>query len=172
MRQRILLVAEEIVLRARIGRALLSSGYAVELATDEKRALKLARDNKFEVAIVAPGSYPANLAMMLELRDTVPEMIVLAERLEEIARLHRSFPGSAVLLKSDEGALITRVREMTTGTIGEPAPVPSILCMEDCRLDLAGHVFITADSREVALTRAESEVLKELARHPCRVSIA
>ena len=169
MRQRILLVAEEIVLRARIGRALLSSGYAVELATDEKRALKLARDNKFEVAIVAPGSYPANLAMMLELRDTVPEMIVLAERLEEISRLHRSFPGSAVLLKSDEGALITRVSEMTTGTIGEPAPVPSILCMEDCRLDLAGHVFITADSREVALTRAESEVLKELARHPCRV---
>jgi class 3 adenylate cyclase/DNA-binding response OmpR family regulator/predicted ATPase len=169
MRQRILLVAEEIVLRARIGRALVSSGFAVELASDEKRALKLARENNFGMAIVAPGSYPANLAMMLELRDTVPQMIALAERLEEIARLHRSLPGSAILLKSDESALITRVSEMTTATTGEPAPVPSILCMEDCRLDLAGHVFVTAGGREVSLTRAESEILKELARHPCRV---
>jgi DNA-binding response OmpR family regulator len=55
MRERILLVAEGIVLCARIGRALQLSGYAVELATDEKRALELARDNNFEVA---PGSYP------------------------------------------------------------------------------------------------------------------
>ncbi len=169
MRQRILLVAEEIDLRARIGRALLSSGYAVELATDEKRALKLARDNNFQVAIVAPGPYPANLAMMLELRDTLPQMIVLAEGLEEIPRLRRSLPGSAILLKSDERAVISEVSEMTAGTAGEPAPAPSILYMENCRLDLAGHVFVTADGREVALTRAESEVLKDLARHPCRV---
>ena len=169
MGQRILLVAEEVDLRARIGRALLSSGYAVELASDQKRALHLAKDNDFEVAIVAPGSYPANLAMMLKLRDAVPQMIVLAEGQEEIARVHRSLPGSAILLKSDESALFTRVSEMTAGTAGKPAPVPSILCMEDGRLDLAGHVFVTAHGREVALTRAESDVLKELARNPCHV---
>jgi hypothetical protein len=69
------------------GRALLSSGYAVEPATDEKRVLKLARDSGFRMAIVAPGPYPANLATMLQLRNTLPQMIVLAERPEEIARL-------------------------------------------------------------------------------------
>ena len=169
MRQRILLVAEEIDLRARIGRALLSSGYAVELATDKKRALKLARNAYFQGAIVAPGLSPADLAMMLELRDAVPQMIVLAEGPDDIARLHRSLPGSAILLKSDESALITQLSEMTTGAAGKPLPVPSILCMEDCRLDLEGHVFVTADGREVALTRAESDVLKELAQYPCRV---
>jgi class 3 adenylate cyclase/DNA-binding response OmpR family regulator len=168
MRQRILLVAEEIDLCARIGRALLLSGHAVELATDKKRALKLARNINFQGAIIAPGSYPADLAMMLELRDTVPQMIVLAEGLEEIARLHRSLPGSAILLKSDESALITQVSKMTTGKAGRPSPVPSILRLQDCRLDLGGHVFVTADGREVALTRAESDVLKELARNPCR----
>jgi predicted ATPase/class 3 adenylate cyclase len=121
------------------------------------------------VAIVAPGFYPANLAMMLKLRDAVPEMIVLAEGQQEIARLHRSVPGSVIFLKSEESALFTRFSAMTAGTAGKPAPVPSILCLEDCRLDLAGHVFVTADGQEVALTRAESEVLKELAWKPCCV---
>jgi DNA-binding response OmpR family regulator len=58
MAQRILLVAEEIELRARIGRALLASGYAVELAGDQKRALHLANENNFEVAIVARERSP------------------------------------------------------------------------------------------------------------------
>ena len=69
MRQRVLLVAEEMDLRARFACALQSSGYAVELASDGKRALRLAADNHFQVAIVAPGPSPASLAMMLELRD-------------------------------------------------------------------------------------------------------
>ncbi len=169
MGRSVLLVAEEIELRARFGRGLLSSGYAVELAGDQKRALHLLKEKNFEVAIVSPGSYPANLAMMLELRDAVPQMIVLAERQAEIAHLHRSLRGSAILLKSDESAVLTRLREMTPETTEKPAPAPSILWMEDCRLDLAGHVFVTAHGREVALTRAESDVLKELARNPCRV---
>jgi hypothetical protein len=71
----------------------------VEPATDEKRVLKLARDSGFRMAIVAPGPYPANLATMLQLRNTLPQMIVLAERPEEIARLHHSIPGRAILLK-------------------------------------------------------------------------
>ena len=44
-----------------------------------KRALTLAADNHFRVAIVAPGPSPASLAMILTLRDTVPKMIVVAE---------------------------------------------------------------------------------------------
>jgi DNA-binding response OmpR family regulator/class 3 adenylate cyclase len=167
--RRVLLVVSDLDLRAKMARTLQSSGYAVELATDTKRALKLAWDTNLQVAIVAPGSYPADLAMMLELRDAVPQMVVLAEGPDEIARLHGSFPHSAILLKSDERALLTQLSKITTGAAGKPLTVPSILCMEDCRLDLAGHVFVTADGREVALTRAESDVLKELAQYPCRV---
>src|ERR1700730_7438579 len=96
---RILVVTEEIELRARIGRALLSSGYAVELASDQKRALHLAKENDFEVAIIAPGPYPANLETMLKLREVVPQLIVLAESQKEIDDLHRYLPDSAILLK-------------------------------------------------------------------------
>ena len=132
MRQRILLVAAEIDLRARIARGLQASGYAIELASDLKRALGLAADHNFQAAIVASESSPASLAMLLELRDTVPEMIVLAKEPDEIARLRRSLPGlDAIFLeKSNEGALIARVSEimeLADRTAREAALAPSII---------------------------------------------
>ena len=114
MRQRVLLVAGEMDLRARFARELHLSGYAVELACDENRALRLAAAGNLQVAIVAPGPSPTSLAMMLELRDTVPKMIVLAEGPDEIARLRRLLPGvdEFLLKSSNEGALTARVGEM------------------------------------------------------------
>ena len=84
--------------------------------------------------------------MLLELRDTVPEMIVLAKGSNEIARLRRSLPGlDAIFLeKSNEGALIGRVSEimeLADRTAGEAAPAPSIIGIEDCTLDLAAPNF-------------------------------
>ena len=58
MRQRVLLVAGEMDLRARFARELHLSGYAVELACDENRALRLAAAGNLQVAIVAPGPSP------------------------------------------------------------------------------------------------------------------
>ena len=174
MRHRILLVAAELDLRARFARELQSSGYAVELACDMKRALRLAADNHFRVAIVAPGPSPASLAMILALRDTVPKMIVVAEGPDEIARLRRSLPGvdEFILKSANEGALTTRVSEMMAladSAADERVSVPSIVYIGDCKLDLGGYVFVTPNGQEVALTRAESDLLKELVRSPCQV---
>src|SRR6202040_636374 len=55
------------------------------------------------------------------------------------------------------------------GTAHELVPIPSILYIGHCKLDLAGHVFVDGSGREVALTRAESDLLKILARSPCQV---
>ena len=174
MRQRVLLVAAALEVRTRFARQLQASGYAVELASDEKHALRLAHDNHYQVAIFAPGPSPDSLELMRELRDAVPKMIVLAEGSVDIDRLRRSLPtvDEFLLTSSNEGALTARVGEMMAladSAAGEPVPVPNILCIEDCRLDLAGHVFVDAKGREVALTRAESDLLKELARSPCQV---
>jgi DNA-binding response OmpR family regulator len=92
MRPRVLLVAAELDLRARFARELQSSGYAVELASDEKRALRLAQDDSYQVAILAPASSPANLELIRKLRDVVPKMIVLAEGSAGIDRLRRLLP--------------------------------------------------------------------------------
>src|SRR6516164_10131424 len=170
MRKRVLLVATEVELRARFARRLQSSGYAVELACNEQRALRLAADCNFHVAIVAPGPSLAS-SMIPQLSDRVPEMIVLADGPDEITRLRRSLTGvHAFFLKtSDEGTVITQVHEMTASADRESAPVPSILHIEDCKLDFGGCVFVDAYGREVALTRAESNLLKELASSPCQV---
>ena len=171
MRKRVLLVATEVGLRARLACGLQSAGYAVELAGDEKRALRLAAEDNFQVAIVAPGPSSASLAMMQQLCDQVPGMIVLAEGPGEIAHWRRLLAGvDAFFLKTaNEAAVVTRVGEMTAPADSEPALVPSILCIEDCRLDFAGRVFVDACGREVALSRAELTLLKELASSPCQV---
>ena len=174
MRQRVLLVAAAMELRARFGRELQSSGYAVELASDEKRALKLAQDDNYQVAILAPGPSSASLELMRELRDTVPKMIVLAEGSVDIERLRRSLPtvDEFLLTSASEGALTARVGELigrTDSTACESRPAPGTLCIEDCRLDLTGCVFVDAAGREVTLTRAETNFLKELAASPCQV---
>jgi DNA-binding response OmpR family regulator/class 3 adenylate cyclase len=174
MRHRILLIAGEFDLRARFARELQSSGYAVELASDMKRALKLAAENHFRVAVLAPEPSLASLATVQALRETVPNMIVVAEGPNEIARLRLSLPGAdEFLLKSSkEGALTARLREMMAladSAADECVAVPSVLCPEDSRLDFRAHVFVTPDGREVALTRAETGLLKELARSPCQV---
>jgi DNA-binding response OmpR family regulator/class 3 adenylate cyclase len=174
MLQRVLLVAAALEIRARFARELQSSGYAVELASDEKRALRLALDNNYQVAILAPGPSPASLQLMRELRDAVPIMIVLVEGSADIDRLRRSLPTVDEFLPASlsDGALTARVGELlrrTDSTARESGPAPGTLWIEDSRLDLAGCVLVDAAGREVALTRAETNFLKELAAVPCQV---
>src|SRR5580704_357020 len=174
MRRRVLLIAAEFDLRARFARELHSSGYAVELACDMKRALTLAAVNHFQVAIVAPGPSPASLAMILALRDTVPKMIVVAEGSDEIANLRRSLPGinEFILKSANEGALTAQVSEMMAladNAANERLSVPSIVYIGDSKLDLGAYVFVTPNGQEVPLTRAESDLLKELVLNPCQV---
>jgi DNA-binding response OmpR family regulator len=170
LRHRVLLVAGELDLRARFARELQSSGYTVELASDMKRALTLAADDHFRVAIVAPGPSLTSLATVPALLDIVPNMIVVAEEPDEIARLRHSLPGvdQFILKSANEGALATRVSEMIAlaDSAGEHVSAPSIVYIGDGKLDLGGNVFVTPNRREVVLTRAESDLLKELVRSP------
>src|SRR6516165_373198 len=159
-------------LRAKIARTLWSSGYAVELAIDEKRALKLTSDQKINAAIVVPGSSLAGLAMARKLHDTIPKMLVLAERSDDMARLRCSLPeADAILLKSsNEEELVGRLAEMAVPvTTGDTVPVPTTLWIEDCKLDLAARLFIDADGREILLTRAECALLRDLATSPSQI---
>ena len=164
-------VAADIDLRARIARGLQSLGFAVELASDDERALRLAAERNFLAVIVELGSGPATLPTMLALRDTVPQMIVLGGRPEEIARLQSSLPGIETLIfnKSNDGAVIKQIAEimnLADSTPGTAPPAASVLRIGSCTVDLGGHIFIDADGHEVSLTRAEAELLQELARNP------
>ena len=85
------------------------------LRVTRRAPLKLAQDDNYQVAIFdAPGPSSASLELMRELRDTVPKMIVLAERSVDIERLRRSLPtvDEFLLTSASEGALTARVGEL------------------------------------------------------------
>jgi predicted ATPase/class 3 adenylate cyclase len=51
----------------------------------------------------------------------------------------------------------------------DPALVPTILRIEDCKLDLAARFFIDAEGHEKLLTRAECALLNKLANSPGQI---
>src|SRR5258708_27226457 len=90
--RRVLIVAQQIALRARIARVLQSAGYAVELAENQKRAIELAGGKQIEAAIVVHSSDLNGLAQ--ELRDRIPRTIVLGHRTDEILLPGHSLRGA------------------------------------------------------------------------------
>jgi DNA-binding response OmpR family regulator/class 3 adenylate cyclase/predicted ATPase len=172
MRKLVLVVAWETALRAKIARLLRPPGYAVELATDEKRALELIVHENIVAAIVVPRAGLAGLAFARQVSHQVAKLIVLAERSDDVARLGRSLPGAVALPLDplDEPKLLDCLAEvMASPGSDQAAPTPAALRVHGCRIDVAGRTFIDADGREVALTRAEFSLLMAFARNPGHV---
>src|SRR5262245_19761599 len=84
MRSCVLVVAQQIALRAKIARVLHSAGYAVELAGSRARACVLAGSAGIQAAIVVHSSELAGLEQ--ELRETIPKTIVLGQPTNKIVR--------------------------------------------------------------------------------------
>src|SRR5262245_21065590 len=93
MRSCVLVVAQQVGLRAKIARVLHSAGYAVELAGSQERALGLATRAEFQAAIIVPSADLAGLEG--ELRDTIPKTIVLGDRLHASSLNHRAGDGDS-----------------------------------------------------------------------------
>src|SRR5262245_66059837 len=75
MRKNVLVVAQQIELRARIARVLHSAGYGAELAGNEERALELAARKDIQAASVVHRTDLAGPGQ--ELRAKVPSTIML-----------------------------------------------------------------------------------------------
>src|SRR6516165_859188 len=90
-----------------------------------------------------------------------------------MARLSCSLPeADALLLKSSsEEELVGRLAEIAVRPKGarDTGPVPSVLWLEDRRLDLGARLFIDAEGRELPLSCAEHELLKEFAGSPGQI---
>jgi DNA-binding response OmpR family regulator/class 3 adenylate cyclase/predicted ATPase len=171
MRRRILVVAQQIELRARIARVLQSAGYAVELADNQKRAIELAAGKQIEAAIVVHNSDLNGLEK--ELRDHVPRTIVLGHRTDEILRPGHSLRGADAfpVQALDEQKLLDQLGPPTASPGAGQATGSTlvILKIEDCQLDLAAHTFVDGNGQEVQLTRAENALLATFVGSPRRV---
>ena len=92
MRKTVLIVAQDQDLRGQIARALQLAGYAVELAADEKRTLKLVADGNIDMAILVVGADRAAVALAKPLRVAVQRMIVLGDEAQEVFRARLCLP--------------------------------------------------------------------------------
>src|SRR5262249_60843650 len=95
VRKSVLVVAQQIQLRARIARVLHSAGYCAELAENPKRALELAARKDIQAAIVVQSPDLADLGQ--ELRDKISTTILLGHRTDNIVRPGDSLQGTDVL---------------------------------------------------------------------------
>jgi DNA-binding response OmpR family regulator/class 3 adenylate cyclase/predicted ATPase len=168
MRKRVLVVAQDTALRARIARLLQPAGYAVELSASEKRALELSASEAIDTAIVVTGAGLGGIAFARQISDRVAKLIVLTERVQEVPKIIRSLPDADVYPSQsfDEQMLLKRLGELTSTLRVATAPAQVALRVQDCRIDFAGRAFVCADGREVALTRTEFSLLMAFARNP------
>ena len=154
----VLIVAQQIELRARIARVLHSAGYTVELAGSRTRALELAAGKKIDAAIVANSSDLNGIAQVLG--EQVPRTIMLDHRTDAPAQ------------EFDEQRLLDQLREpiQLSGCAGDEISArPVVLTIENCWLDLAAHVFVDGNGQEVPLTRAEFALLALFTARPHQV---
>jgi TolB-like protein/DNA-binding response OmpR family regulator/Tfp pilus assembly protein PilF len=172
MKKHVLVVAHQLELRAKIGGLLQSAGYTVDLAADEKRALHLAADAAIEAAVVVPSSGSVDWKLAQQLHDTVPKIIVLADRADDIARLALLLPPTDALLSQplNEQELLRSLAEPISHRRENDETGREILLIEGGgKIDLAGSTFFACDGREVLLTRAETSLLAALGRNPGRM---
>ena len=168
VRKSVLVVAQQIQLRARIARVLRSAGYGAEPAENPKRALELARRKDIHAAIVVQSRDLADLGR--ELRDKIPTTILVGHRTDQIVRPGHALQGTDAFPEDalDKQKLLDRLRAALPGSKGDET-VPAPVKIEDCKLDLAGHTFVDGSGREVRLTRAETALLTAFVDSPRRV---
>jgi len=163
MRKNVLVVAQQIELRARIARVLHSAGYGAELAGNEERALELAARKDIQAAIVVHSTDLAGLGQ--ELRDKVPTTIMVG-----LVRPGHSLQGTDASLEGALEKLLDRLSQPAASPGSKrDETVPALVKIEDCKLDLAGHTFVDGSGREVRLTRAETALLTAFVGSPRRV---
>src|SRR5262245_54703730 len=166
VRKSVLVVAQQIELRARIARVLHSAGYGAELAGNQKRALELAARKDIQAALGVHSTDLAGLAQ--KLRGKIQTTILVGHRTDQIVRPGHSLQGTDASL--DKQLLLDRLsqpRALPGSKRDETVPAP--VKIEDCKLDLAGHTFVDGSGREVRLTRAETALLTAFVDSPRRV---
>ncbi len=162
MRDRIMIVARDVGLRAQLARLLKAGGYRVEIAESASHACRIGFAGTALAIVVPDGSGPAERGLLQELRAAVGNVLLVA------ATSSKREPDSDLLDLTDEAGLLARVAEALA-----PAPdsdtVEPMLQFAGYRLDLGGHRLLDPTGKEVHLTHAEFGLLRILVQRAGRV---
>jgi two-component system OmpR family response regulator len=168
----VLIVADDLEERSVLARTVRSGGHPIELAESAKRALKLAKLQKFEVAIVAMSTQSAGEAIVRDLCGAVRKVVALIDPGKHSVRPdHILFPVDAVLSRPiDRSQLLACIAGLKEPSL-HPAinDEPLAFSFEGYTFDVAGRAFVDRSGRETPLTRSEAELFTTFMRNPKRV---
>jgi TolB-like protein/DNA-binding response OmpR family regulator len=160
MRSRIIVIARDAGLRARLAQLLRRGGYRAEVAESLAHAHRAGLDG-FALAIVANGPDAPQAAAIEELRAGIGRVLVVASG-------RGLYAGPDVIDLSDEPRLLAHVAEAL-------APRPAAKTVEGAlefagyRFDLAGHCLTGPAGKEIPLTPGEFGLLRAFVERAGRV---
>ena len=161
----VLVVDDETEMAALLARGLAGEGYQVDVATDGIRAITLAGDQRYDLAVLdvmMPGM--SGFELCRRLRDQVPGIgIILLTARDAVDDRVRGLDAGAddYLTKPFAFAeLAARLRALRR----RKAHVPTALEIGGLAIDLSGQ-RMTAGGREARLSRTEFDLLRLLATH-------
>jgi DNA-binding response OmpR family regulator/class 3 adenylate cyclase/predicted ATPase len=166
MRHNILVVAQDVALRATMARWLIAAGYFVELADNDRQARELLASRRMALTIVAPAAG----APLFDPGETGGKLIIATDPPQDLSARGRSAAAADGYLSLPLGKqeLLARVASVLQPQAEAP-PAVEILSFDGFTIDLAGRALRDGAGTEVPLTRAEFSLLVVLARHPGRV---
>jgi DNA-binding response OmpR family regulator len=178
MRTRVLLAVEDIDLRAKVANTVLSAGHALELAESKRRALDLASECKFHLAIISQSSGSRDCSTFSELCQKIPKILFLVGDAKEVVEFghlkpplpegrHEFFSMSRTERMEEElSARLAKIIAVATGTGDLAEAVRIFHCVDNVTVDLSAHIVIDTDGRQLTLTHREVALLRVLARNP------
>ena len=171
MRHRILVVAQDVMLRSTLARWLMSAGYSVELAEGERRAREVLAHHRIALTILARGRSGTTA---LDPDQNCSKWIVVSEPSQDAGQPGRSTAATdrSLSIPLDKQAVLTGVKSALQAQPEVPDEgrrEPELLSFDRFTIDLAGRSLRGSEGREVPLTRSEFALLVALLRSPGRV---
>lgn len=170
MRQRVLVVEDESLMRRVVVLALKSHGYDTVEAPSGSDALSALRGRRPDAVILdlgLPDTDGVQLTRSLRERHDMP-ILILSARGEESQQIQALDAGANdyVVKPFREGELMARLRAALRAA--HPSRERGVLVIGDLRIDTVEH-RVHVGEREIALTRTEFKLLSVLARESGRV---
>jgi DNA-binding response OmpR family regulator/class 3 adenylate cyclase len=171
MRHRILVVAHDVTRRSTLARWLMSDGYIVELAENERHAREVLGDHRVALTILLRGHTGAPA---FDLANGHGKLILVSEAPRDAGASGSAWPAADGYLSVplDEREVLAAVRSVLQPqhSVEEKASKPAeMMRFDGFTIDLAGRSLLDGNGSEVPLTRSEFALLVALARHPGRV---
>lgn len=169
-KRRLLIVAQDIEVRGRLAKLLLSAGCAIELSEGGQRAREVAQSGRIDLCVIFCEEVSrATFELADELAATIGQVVIAAPGTNG---LQPSEGSGIAVVRADTPPDIVQALQRWLRPAGQPlisVGAPAILVFAGLQLDPAAHTVRDRAGRPIPLTASEFLLLSAFANSPERV---